>query len=53
MLWEKVDPKLMPKQLYKHYKEYARVHWIHEKGVRVMKPDWQGLSEAIVMLFSK
>ena len=53
MLWEEVDPKLMPKQLYKHFKEYARVHWIHENGVRVMKPDWQGLSEAIVMLFSK
>ena len=53
MLWEKVDPRLMPHQLYKHYKEYVRVHWIYENGERVMKPGWQELCESIVMLFRK
>ena len=52
MLWEKVNTKTMPKHLYKHYKEYARVHWMQEDGQRVMKPGWSELCEAIVRLFT-
>lgn len=53
MLWEKVDEKLMPKHLYKHYAEHARVHWVEENGQRVMKPGWDELCEAIVRLFAE
>ena len=52
MMWENVDTKLMPKHLYKHFREYARVHWVHENGHRVMRPDWDVLCESIVGLFT-
>lgn len=53
MLWEKVDEELMPKHLYKHYVEHARVHWVQENGQRIMKPGWDELCEAIVRLFAE
>ena len=53
MLWEKVDVKLMPKHLYKHYLLYTRVHWVQEQGQRIMKPDWNELCEAIVRLIGE
>ena len=52
MMWENVDPDLMPKHLYKHFREYARVHWVHQNGRRVMRPDWDVLCDSIVRLFT-
>ena len=51
MMWEKLDLKIMPKYMFHHYQEHARVHWIHENGQLAMKPDWNTLCEAIVSLF--
>ena len=53
MLWEIVDPKLMPKHIRKCYEEYTRVHWNIENGERVMTPKWNDLCESIIKLMGE
>ena len=50
LLWEKISPRLMPKAIYKSFKDYTRVHWTVEDGQRVMRPGWNEVCEAIVGL---
>ena len=51
MIGEELDLRLMPKYLYHQYQHNARVHWVTEKGQRVMKPEWDKLCESVVSLF--
>ena len=53
MIWEDINLKQMPKYMYHHYQEHARVHWVQENGVLVMKPGMDKLCEAIVSLFTE